>query len=248
MALPASCPGYQACSTAATSSEPRHLDRPAGLQHDDGAGLARATAATSSSCRPGSAMSSRSLPSVSHSPLRPTKTSADLGAAAASAAAAISASPSGLPMPTRKAAKVRLRDGLVANSMTTSHGRGRPRARPRRRPRRSPPRRRSSPASSRSRRPPPAGRRRGPARAPPRRRRRGAVPLASGTKRPGQPGRVAGGIDLAVGDGAEPEGLRLVDLESHAPPGRRGRREAKNSTLSGPVSSGSKRWLVQPSA
>ena len=83
-------------------------------------GLAAATAATSSSWRPGRRCQCRSLPSVSHSPLRPTKTRRYPPRA-----------PPRRPRqsPRRRAAgrcrhagptMPRLRDALVANSITTA--------------------------------------------------------------------------------------------------------------------------------
>ena len=53
-------------------AQPGHFHRPAGLQHHHRARVGGHTAATNSSCRPGRRMSGRSLPSVSHSPVRPT--------------------------------------------------------------------------------------------------------------------------------------------------------------------------------
>ena len=64
-------------------------------------------------------MSSRSLPSVSHSLLRPTQTIATSADLAAATASAIAASPSGSPIPSRAAEKSRILAGFLLNSSST---------------------------------------------------------------------------------------------------------------------------------
>ena len=185
MALPASWPGYQAWSTAGDLVEPRHLDRPAGLQHHDGARVGRrdrrdqlvlaagqrdVERGRCPRCPTRRCGRRRPAPPRPRAPPAPPRRSP--------------ASPSGRPMPTRKAREAersRRPGGELDDHLDAA---GRPRAPPCRRPRRSPPRRRCGPASSRSRRRRPAGRRRGPARARPRRRRSGAARSPRGTKLP----------------------------------------------------------------
>ena len=83
MALPHSWPGYQACSTPAALFSHGIVDRPAGLQHHDGARVRGRDAArpARSGVRPGRCAGGPG-PRVSQSPFRPTNSKATSDAAA----------------------------------------------------------------------------------------------------------------------------------------------------------------------
>ena len=171
---------------------------------------------------------SRSLPSVSHSPFRPTKRSATSAAPATRAASAMASSPSGRPMPAWKALKVNASAGLAASSATTACGRPAVSS--------TVPTTSSHPSSKKVRpRVQPLQ-----ASATPTR----CAPLSAGMKRPPIRVEKRAGSTLPPPSG-------LPTQKACASPWTTGPErsaESENSAVSSPVRSGSKRALPQPSA
>ena len=116
-----SSPPNELCRTAATPSAHVMSTGAAALTTTTVRAFAAATFSMSSVWRPGSPKKARSLPSVSHSSLVPTTTTAASAPAAAVTARSISESPSSVRKPTRKPP-----DGLSPESNSTTSSTGRP--------------------------------------------------------------------------------------------------------------------------